>query len=392
MKNTARNAFIVIATLALLLLLWEFRTEVVVLISTIAISAAVRPLVESFDLTRIGRTLALLLVYITIIAIIVFIFTITGDDLTQEIGALSNQLALTYERVYNFWPSGNAFQQAVSSRLPPPAQLYDIIGLEGQPTLGQVLLGATANIVTVLTLLTAVLVLSIYWSADRVHFERLWLSLLPVESRSIARNSYRAIEDEVGQYLRNMFTRLILAGFLLLIGLTLIEVPYPTLVSFTAAIFSLIPWLGVVLVIVPVAAAGLTVSGFTAAAGAIYTLAVLLILELVIIPRLFGRNRYSSLLMILIAILLAEAFGLLALVLAPPLAAGLQIAFRRSRERSAPELPLQTVRQIAELRDRVKRAREMIERTDEPQEQNMNMLMRLEKLVDEANNLLANER
>jgi hypothetical protein len=60
----------------------------------------------------------------------------------------------------------------------------------------------------------------------------------------------------------------------------------------------------------------------------LYTVAILLILKLVIEPRFFLRSKYSSLLIVLFVIALAETFGFIGVVLAPPLAVAVQILFR----------------------------------------------------------------
>jgi hypothetical protein len=69
--------------------------------------------------------------------------------------------------------------------------------------------------------------------------------------------------------------------------------------------------------------------------------------------------------MILIAIMLFEGAGLLALVLAPPLSAAIQLVVRRLREVPPDQLRMRSIRQIADLRVRVDRIREMLRETEE---------------------------
>jgi predicted PurR-regulated permease PerM len=387
MKDLAWKVFLVLLTLALLILAWQFRTVVIIFLIALAVVAAARPLIENFDLGKIRQGIALLLVYITILAIILMIFVVIGDSFSEEFGMLSTQLTMTYEGMYNRWPEGSAFQRTVADMLPPPEDLFDVFA--GEPLIGIVLVNLTTNLVTLVTEFVFIIILSIYWSIDRNRFERLWLSLLPVETRTWARNTYREIEKEIGVYIRSMFVRAILSGLFLGLGLTLLGVDYATLLGIFGALLSLIPWLGVILVIIPVVVSALTSSVQLAVAAAVYAFIILILLEVVVVPKIVSRDRYSSLLMILIAIMLFEGAGLLALVLAPPLSAAIQLVVRRTRDVPPAQLSMRSVHRIAELRERVDKVQQMMAETEEkisPQAENM--LQRLDKLVDEADQLL----
>ena len=62
--------------------------------------------------------------------------------------------------------------------------------------------------------------------------------------------------------------------------------------------------------------------GLVAAA---FTIGVLSFLEFVVEPRLFNRRRFSSLLVVIVVLVLVDEYGLIGVLLAPPLAAAIQI-------------------------------------------------------------------
>jgi predicted PurR-regulated permease PerM len=387
MKDFAWKAFLVFLTLGLLILLWQFRNVVMIFLIALAVVAATRPLVESFDLGKISGGIALLLVYIALLALILVVFAAIGDSLSDDFAALSNQLTMAYEGVYNRWPEGGTLQRAVADLLPPPEDMFNVF--TGEPFIGLLLLDLTTNLISFITEFAFIIILSIYWSIDRTRFERLWLSLLPVEKRTWSRNTYRAIENEIGVYIRSMFVRAILSGVLLGLGLSLMGVEYAALLGILGALLSLIPWLGVILVIIPVVASALGTSIQLALFAGVYTFVILILLEVVVVPKIVSRGRYSSLLMILIAIMLFEGAGLLALVLAPPLSAAIQLVVRRLREVPPAQLSMRSVRKIADLRTRVERIQEMVAETEgEKPPQTVSLLQRLEKMVDEADELM----
>jgi hypothetical protein len=92
-------------------------------------------------------------------------------------------------------------------------------------------------------------------------------------------------------------------------------------------------------------------------------------------------------------IALVEPFGLFGFIIAPPLAAAIELIFRYNlRARSTP-FTSETVEQISQLRVRVDHLRIMLDAREEPpQPQTVNMIQRLEKLVEQADHVLEREK
>jgi len=76
-----------------------------------------------------------------------------------------------------------------------------------------------------------------------VRFERLWLSLLPVNYRSRSREIWRAIEEGVGAYTRRQVVESLLAGVILWL-VTVDGLELAAFLAVLAALLLLIPWLG----------------------------------------------------------------------------------------------------------------------------------------------------
>src|SRR6266511_753785 len=100
---------------------------------------------------------------------------------------------------------------------------------------------------------------------------------------------------------------------------------YPALLAGWGAIARLFPWFGAVIAVLPALLIGIGISSTVGLLATLYTIAVLLTLKLVIEQRFFLRSKYSALLIVLFVIDLAETFGFLGFVLAPPLAVAVQI-------------------------------------------------------------------
>ena len=392
MKRLAGYTAAVIATLSLLIVLWEFRAVVGLFVLSLLAAAAVRPLIERVVKVGLPLPLAMLLIYIALLGVVVLSLYAIRDSLIAEVQVLANYVAITYETRYPLWLEGNAAQQALATRLPPPEQIYEVLAGQEGDAMARALFGITQGVFAALGGLALVLVLSIYWSVDRERFERLWLSVLPAAQRARARDIWRAIETGVGAYIRSEAVQAFMAALLLGIGFHVLGLDYPTILAILGGIAWLIPVAGFVLIAAPVLAVGLAADLGLAVAATLYTLTVLLILERVVEPRLFNRRRYSSLLIVLTMIPLAEAFGIAGLIVAPPLAAAIQILLGRLLVQRNGQAQVQTAEQVTGLEERLAELRSRFDQLDEPPTPEIaNMMERLDGLLRKASHAFPSE-
>jgi predicted PurR-regulated permease PerM len=388
-RRVALNTAVVFGVLLLVYLAWVFRQALIIFFFSLAVAAAVRPLADRLSKRGLAQGLALLLVYLVSFIVLAVIIMLVGNSLLRELQLAADSLAQSYERIWQEWPQGTEFQQLIVGRLPAPADLYESFSIDQPNSALQPIMGFTLSWFNFLSQVSIIIILSIYWSLDRVHFERLWLSLLPVGARARYRDMWRDIERDFGAYMRSELFQSLLAGILLGLGYWVIGLPFPTLLALFGALAWLMPWLGGVLAILPAVLAGLSIHLGLGSAAALYAIAVLFFLEFVIEPRFIRRRQYSSLLSILMILALVQPFGLLGLVVAPPLAAALELAFRYNLQNRPKPLPDESVQRIAELQDRLDIVRQMIAgQEEEPEPQTINLLNRLENLVEKANELL----
>jgi len=392
MKRLIWSAAIVFATLAGLVLLWQFRLAIVLFLLSLVTAAAVRPATDSLAESGLPRGVSILLVYLAGLLVLgAFLYLISGPFL-KDLQQGTDNFVQTYEQIMSEWPQGTAFQQFVVAQMPPPDDLYKAIAGERGSMLLQNVIGMAQGFMVVVGQFFIILVLSIYWSADRLHFERLWLSLLPAERRTHARRIWRDLEQGVGAYTRSELLQSLIAGIVLGAGYWMIGLDYPVLLAAVGALLWLIPWLGAVLAMILPFVVGIGVSPLIAAVAVIYTLGVLLVLEALVEPRLFNRGRYSSLLVVLFLIVMTEAYGLLGLILAPPLAASVQILFRHLVRFFSSPSQVDTEQQIAALKQRLQEIRLELDEREEPSPEVSSLATRLEALIDKSEQALRDDR
>ena len=377
------------ATLTLVLLFYQFRNIAILFVLAVLVAAAIRPAIHLLvDKWRVPRPAATLVIYFISTAFLLLLLLLPGSTFINEIQAMVNDFAAAYEAQYPMWLEGTTVEQTLAARLPPPDQFYQALV---NPDVGQQVLGITRGLFGLIGGIAVVLILSMYWTIDQARLERYWLSLLPAGRRMQARKIWRATEISVGVYLRSEIAQSLAAALLLFLAYSLLGLDYPLILAVLGAIAWLVPLVGAVLAVIPVLLIGLlnNTLGLSAVAG-LCTIAILSGLELVVEPRLFSRRRYSPILTVFLMLVFVEDFGLLGLVMAPPLAAALQIIFDHWLEFNATTAATKPVKEINELKERLEKIMAAQTQNGNPVSPEItNLGSRLSGLIDDANQLMS---
>jgi hypothetical protein len=177
-----------------------------------------------------------------------------------------------------------------------------------------------------------------------------------------------------------------MAGLLLGLGYWLLGSPYPAILALAGALACLIPVVGVALVVIPVLLVGLLTSVQISLFSALYAFLVLIALSVWVKPRLFNRRWDNPILTVVLLIGLAEAFGLLGILIAPPLSIVCQILWDRLVSHRA---VTGAAAQISDLKERQARAWDTIREMDGPPLPLVTSSMeRLTQLIDKAGPIL----
>lgn len=388
-KRVVWGGTAVMITLLALALLWQVRVVVVYILLSLALAATVRPLFkrpagQSF-LTRLG----LILLYLVALGSFLLLLAASIGAAIQDIQELARQVSAQDAWRQPAWLQGSALQDLLDSRLPPPSQIFTaMIGAGGEFVLPAVL-GLTQGIFGLLSAALIILFLSLYWSLDQNHFERLWLSLLPPGQRSQMRDIWQTVEVDLGIYIRRQTGQAILAALLLGLGYWLLGSPYPALLALLGALALLIPIVGPFLAVIPPLLLGLLSGVGLSLATAVYTLIVIATLTWLIESRLAQRAQVNPILTIIILLALADAYGLPGILFAPPLSAACHILWSRlviHRAFSAEAL------QVSDLKERQAQVWRVIAAMDEsPPPLVANSMERLAALLEKAEPVLNSE-
>ena len=376
----------VMTTLLALVVLWQFRIAVVYVLVSLALAATVRPLVKGWSRRTFVTRLALILLYLVSLGGFSFLIFLVGRFAIGEIQQLGQTLSVQNTWRLPPWLEGSSFQQVLVPWLPTPDKLFEAItGEQGQLVLPAVF-GFTQGIGGGVSGVLVILFLSVYWSINQVHFERLWLSLLPPGQRKQARDIWRTVEPEIGAYIRSEIVQSILAFILLGLGYWLFGSPYPILLALIGALAWLIPIVGAPLAIILPLLIGLLTSVQLSLFAVLYTLVVLIALQVWVEPRLYKRKWNNPILTLVILLALADAFGLLGILVAPPLSVVCQILWSHLVSK---RLASGAASQVSDLKERQSRLSAVIKEMDElPPPLVVSSMERLAGLLEKAEPIL----
>jgi predicted PurR-regulated permease PerM len=375
----------VMTTLLALVFIWQFRSVVIYVLISLGLAATLRPLAGGKSRRKLAVRLLLILLYIVSVAVFGLLVFLVGRALIGDLQQLAQKISLQATWVLPPWLQSGLLPQVLNGRIPTPNKLFEAVISQRQLVLSAVL-GFTQSIGGIVSGCIIILFLSIYWSINQNHFERLWLSLLPAEQRKSARDIWRTLEQDLGAYIRSEIIQSLLAVVILGIGYWLLGSPYPALLAVVGALAWLVPVVGVVLAVILPLLLGFLTGAQLSILTVLYTLIVLIALQVWAEPRLLKRNWNNPLLTLVILLAMADAFGFLGIIVAPPLSVVCQILWNLLiSDRLTPDVAVH----VSDLKDRQERLRAAIEEMDGlPPPLVVSSMERLSGLLEKAEPLL----
>jgi len=321
-------AAISLATLMAAALLWKFAGVAELFVLSLAVAATVRPFVEGLE-PRLGRTLALLVVYVSGLTLLGVFIYVASHGLLHEIDTSVERLGSAYAALRALPRGGGTLRRLFSNQLPAPEALYHALASSRPAAALDAALGVTINALDIVEGTLLALALSAYWSASHESFERLWLSLVPAPQRTRARSVWRGVERAVGAHLREQFGQSTVAILAIAVAFRLVRLPTPILPALAIGVLRVVPFFGVVLASGVGALAGASMGPAGAILGGAGTLALLLALDRGAARGLFEVRRASPTLTVVSGIVLVEAFGTIGVLLASTVAIAVQTYLER---------------------------------------------------------------
>lgn len=373
----------ILLTIGGVILAWQLREVFILLFLSLALSSMMRGPIEKLIKNRVPAGLAMPLAFLLIAVIFGSIAYFALPNVSRDAQSFATTLATQYDKVRLSMLTGGQVPRAIVQRLPSPAEL-GLVASSAPANATQAAESALSVLGLGLTILSQGLLiffLSLYWSADRLRFERIALAFFSPENRASARAGWREFENGLGRYLLSEVTQSLLIGGILTFGFLAIGMPYPFLMAFWAAAAWALPLLGGPIALVPIALVGFLTSPVVGALAVVITIATLAFMEFVVERKLYPRERYGGSLALIVTLVLVSAIGVLGFIAAPPLTAAIQM-FINSWLHPKPAAKTEIYGEA--WRAHLDEVRDMFAQLDEPSPRTRNLLGRLETLAREA--------
>lgn len=361
-------------------LLWVFQGALELFAGSLALAAALRPLIRRMEQRGVSRVFAITIWFLIVIGFVIVGAIVYGTGLSSELGMLAEQGPRAYNALVESWRNGSEVQQALANGMPPFDELVTGNRDAGLSVLG----GVFSSLSSVAVFAIGVLSLGFFWLLDATHFERLLLSLLPINTRIRARDMWRDIEEITGTYIRVTIRAVVMATLLLAAIYYVLGLPYAITLALIGGLSHLVPRLGPALSILPAAAVGFGVSPLLGTLTFIGGVAVQ-ILTHKISSRSMENDSYkiNALLQVMVLLALVDLGGLSSMIFAPPLAALLQVVYLRMF--NTPTAAQQDADMLALLMERYKAIKNS---ADISKPQVASVLRRSDDLIRQANEAL----
>src|SRR5215217_4044742 len=103
MTRIVRYTVIVFTTLTLLLLLWQFGISIVLFLLSLAVAAALRPVISSITGRNVPKRLALGIVYFLLIAAIIGSLLLISQPFLNDLQTATDDFVANYEHAKRHW-------------------------------------------------------------------------------------------------------------------------------------------------------------------------------------------------------------------------------------------------------------------------------------------------
>lgn len=299
-------------------LIWLFARPLALVILSVAIAAALSPLVYLTD-NRILRVLIILLIILVLLALLGVFSWIIIPIFIEQVSQAIDRLPTWIDQLEDTFSQMQWVQ---------PAALLEM--LENQlSNIGSSLLSVPLTLANIILDVVFTLVVTVYLLIEAPRMRRFVLSLFPGERRKNVSGVLNHIASSMGGYVRGTAITALLVGLITYVGLLIIGVNYPLMLGTLAAMLEVIPTIGPIIAAIPMIFFALQESLTTALIVLVFVIVLQQLESNIILPNIMRTQITISPLTVVLAIIAGGSIGgLLGVLAAIPLAAGLTVIVR----------------------------------------------------------------
>jgi predicted PurR-regulated permease PerM len=311
------SALVVLAVVAFAGLLWKARLVVMLLFLAIVLASAMRSGVETLRRHGVPRAAGIALHYLAVGCVLGLLLWLAVPRALDQVGHAIDAVPAARADVARKAKESHGLEHEILVGVQRRLERLPRVDSLGDPAVE-----AGRKAIEVIVGIFFVLAAAAYWVYERDRLERLVLSFVPPRRRRIVSDTWNLVDLKLGAFVRGQSLLVVLVGSVLSLIFWGIGEPYWLLVGPFAGIVELVPVVGPLLAGALAVAVGLTASWKVALAAGVAVLAVRIVEDYVVVPRVLGDAVGLSPLIVLLAVAAAGVvLGGMAVLLAVPLAA-----------------------------------------------------------------------
>lgn len=307
----------------------EIQLVLILLLMALVLATAIERPVQLLERRHVPRPVGILAVYAAIVGSVTLLFVLATPVVGDEASRLREEMPGRLEALSEQWAaSANPLLAGPGQDL--IGQAANIIAEPEQIDVPQVPGGAAVDVVTgvvggVVGLLT-VFVIAFYYLMEKRWLRRLVLDEITAEHQARVGRVWDNVEAKVGDWLRGQLLLCLVIGSLATVGYGVLGVPFWPLLGLWAGLTEIIPVVGPWLGGIPAVIVALTQSWNTTLLVIGFIVALQMLENTILVPRVMRGAVGLTPLTVFIAILAGTQFrGIVGALLAIPVAAAVQV-------------------------------------------------------------------
>jgi predicted PurR-regulated permease PerM len=313
--------------LLLAYLLFVIRDLILVILTSVVLASAIEPFTRWFMKRKVPRPVAVITIYVILIALIAFIATAFIPPLAKDIKDVATTIPQYIQSVsegnMDQFPGVSAILETVGASQDVGSLIERVTSLTGQATVG---LFATASaIFGGLLSFILIIVLSFYLAVQEDGVGDFLRIVTPIKHEKYVIGLWKRAQRKIGLWMQGQLLLGVIVGVLTYLGLSILGVKNAFLLAILAGVFELIPIFGPILSAIPAMGIALIQDGLTLALLVAGLFAIIQQFENQLIHPLVVKKIVGipALVAIVALIIGAQVAGFLGLIISVPIAAAL---------------------------------------------------------------------
>lgn len=311
--------FKTILLILLFVFLYILKDVVIIFLFALVIASGISPFANWLDERGFPRVIGVLGLYMTILGLAVFIFSLVVPYISSDINRLIGFLPKVVEQVSS---SLETAQQASPQYLDFLGEIQNILA-----TLSSSLQQASQSVVGLIVSVFggvfsffAILIISFYLSVTKKGVEIFLGSVVPEKYENYVISLWKRTEIKVGKWLQGQMLLGLIVGLMVYVGLSLLDVKFALLLSLLIMVLELVPMVGPVVAAVP----AVILAFLQSPALGLWVLVLYIVVQQlenhIFVPVILGKTLNLNPVVILIALLVGDKLaGIPGMILAVPI-------------------------------------------------------------------------